>query len=114
MKNSIIKEKSFNFALEIIDLYKKLQEQKEYILSKQLLRSATSIGANVNEALAGESRADFVHKMTISNKEARESLYWLELLDKSSLIELDLSEYINQCQEITKILTSIVKTAKTS
>ena len=114
MKNSIIKEKSFSFALEIIDLYKILQEQKEYILSKQLLRSATSIGANVNEALAGESRADFVHKMTISNKEARESLYWLELLDKSSLIELDLSEYINQCQEITKILTSIVKTAKTS
>ena len=114
MKNSIIKEKSFNFALEIIDLYKILQEQKEYILSKQLLRSATSIGANVNEALAGESRADFVHKMTISNKEARESLYWLELLDKSSLIKLDLSEYINQCQEITKILTSIVKTAKTS
>ena len=114
MKNSIIKEKSFNFALEIIDLYKILQEQKEYILSKQLLRSATSIGANVNEALAGESRADFVHKMTISNKEARESLYWLELLDKSSLIELDLSEYINQCQEITKILTSIVKTAKTN
>ena len=114
MKNSIIKEKSFSFALEISDLYKKLQEQKEYILSKQLLRSATSIGANVNEALAGESRADFVHKMTISNKEARESLYWLELLDKSSLIELDLSEYINQCQEITKILTSIVKTTKTS
>ena len=106
MKNSIIKEKSFNFALEIIDLYKILQEQKEYILSKQLLRSATSIGANVNE--------DFVHKMTISNKEARESLYWLELFYKSSLIELDLSEYINQCQEITKILTSIVKTAKTS
>ena len=95
MKNSIIKEKSFNFSLEIIDLYKKLQEQKEFILSKQLLRSATSIGANVNEALAGESRADFVHKMNISNKEARESLYWLELLDKSSLIDLDLSQYIN-------------------
>lgn len=90
------------------------RNRKEYILSKQLLRSSTSIGANVNEALAGESKADFVHKMTISNKEARESLYWLELLDKSSLIELDLSEYINQCQEITKILTSIVKTAKTS
>ena len=84
MKNSIFKEKSFNFSLEIIDLYKKLQEQKEFILSKQLLRSATSIGANINEALAGESRADFVHKMTISNKEARESLYWLnatEMLD---------------------------------
>lgn len=114
MKNSIIKEKSFNFSLEIIDLYKKLQEQKEFILSKQLLRSATSIGANVNEALGGESRADFVHKMNISNKEARESLYWLELLDKSSLIDLNLSQYINQCQEITKILTSIVKTTKTN
>ena len=114
MKNSIIKEKSFNFSLEIIDLYKKLQEQKEFILSKQLLRSATSIGSNVNEALAGESRADFVHKMNISNKEARESLYWLELLDKSSLIDLNLSQYINQCQEITKILTSIVKTTKTN
>jgi len=114
MKNSIIKEKSFNFSLEIIDLYKKLQEQKEFILSKQLLRSATSIGANVNEALAGESRADFVHKMNISNKEARESLYWLELLDRSSIVDLEFSEYINQCQEIIKILTSIVKTMKTN
>ncbi len=88
MKKSIIKDKSFEFSLLIIELYKILQSKKEFILSKQILRSGTSIGANINEALAGESRADFVHKMAISSKEARETLYWLELLQKSQFIEL--------------------------
>jgi four helix bundle protein len=74
LKRSIIKEKSFAFALEAIDLYKILKAQKEYIISKQLLRSATSIGANVNEALAGESRADFVHKMSIASTKKLERL----------------------------------------
>lgn len=95
MKESIIKNKSFEFSLQIIGLYKILQENKEFVMSKQLLRSATSIGANVNEALAGESKPDFLHKMAISSKEARETLYWLELLDKSQIISFDYTKYIN-------------------
>jgi four helix bundle protein len=114
MKDSIIKNKSFEFALQIIDLYKILVEQREFVLSKQLLRSATSIGANVNEGLAGESRADFAHKMAISSKEARETLYWLELLDKSQMVKIDYSACIQNCTELVKILTSIVKTTKNS
>jgi four helix bundle protein len=114
MKDSIVKKKSFDFALQIIDLYKILIEQKEFVLSKQLLRSATSIGANVNEGLAGESRADFAHKMAISSKEARETLYWLELLDKSQMVKIDYSACIQNCTELVKILTSIVKTTKNS
>ena len=93
-------------------MYKILLSKNEYILSKQIVRSATSIGANVNEALAGESRADFAHKMSIASKEARETLYWLELLEKSQLVVLDYKEYIQNCTEIVKILTSIVKTTK--
>ncbi len=112
MKESIIKNKSFEFSLQIIGLYKILQEKKEFVMSKQLLRSATSIGANVNEALAGESKADFLHKMAISSKEARETLYWLELLEKSQIVSLDIKKYINDCNEIVKILTNIVKTTK--
>ena len=87
MKDNIIKSKSFAFALEIIALYSLLIDNKEFILSKQLLRSGTSIGANVNEALASESRADFIHKMSIASKEARETLYWLELLNISQIVK---------------------------
>jgi len=114
MKKSIIKDKSFDFALLIIQLYKEMKSQDEYILSKQLLRSGTSIGANVNESLAAESKADFIHKMSIASKEARETLYWLELLDISQLATIDYSEYKDKCIEIVKILTSIVKTSKTN
>ncbi len=88
MKESIVKERSFRIALEIIEIYKRLQEQNEYVISKQLLRSGTSIGASVNEALAGESRADFKHKMSIASKEARETKYWLEILEQSQLREI--------------------------
>ncbi len=112
MKKSIIKEKSFEFSLQIVKLYKILLNKKEFVISKQLLRSATSIGANVNEALAGESRADFAHKMSISSKEARETLYWLELLEKSQFIVFDYIKYIQDCTELVKILTSIVKSTK--
>lgn len=112
MKDNIIKDKSFAFALDIIVLYKTLNDKREFVLSKQLLRSGTSIGANINEALAGESRADFAHKMAIANKEARETLYWLELLDKSQLVELDVKKYIYNCSEIVRILTNIVKSTK--
>lgn len=112
MKESIIKNKSFEFALQIIGLYKVLQEHKEFVLSKQLLRSATSIGANVNEALAGYSKVDFAYKMSISSKEARETLYWLELLEKSQMVKLDYTSYIQSCEELVKMLTSIVKTSQ--
>ncbi len=114
MKESIVKKKSFEFALRIIETYKILQEQKEFILSKQLLRSGTSIGANVSEALAGVSKADFLNKMAIASKEARESLYWLELLEKSQMVKYNFNSLIEDCEELIKILTSIVKTTQQS
>lgn len=80
MKESIVQEKSFQFSLKIIRLYKKLLIEKEYIISKQLLRSGISIGANIEDALAGQSKRDFTAKMSISSKEARETKYWLRLL----------------------------------
>ncbi len=80
MKDSIVKEKSFQFSLKIIELYKKLSSQNEYIISKQLLRSGTSIGANIEEALAGQSKKDFTAKMSISSKEARETKYWVKVI----------------------------------
>ncbi|MDU4660365.1 MAG: four helix bundle protein, partial [Clostridium butyricum] len=84
MSSSIIKDKSFNFALEIIDIYKYLTiTKKEFILSKQLLRSGTSIGANIKEALKGQSRKDFLSKMSIALKEAEETEYWIQLLIQS-------------------------------
>ena len=86
-KENPIKEKSFAFALKIIKLCQQLQDQHEYVISKQLLRSGTSIGANIEEATAAESRADFIHKMKIAMKEARETHYWLRLIDQSALIE---------------------------
>lgn len=107
-----IKEKSFAFALQIVKLYQQLQDQREYVLSKQLLRSGTSIGANVEEATAAESRADFIHKMKIAMKEARETHYWLRLLDKSNMsVDYDLGDLLPQVDEISRILTSITKTA---
>lgn len=114
MKKSIVKDKSFDFSLLIIELFKLLQQNKEYVISKQLLRSGTSIGANVCEALAGESRADFVHKMAIASKEARETIYWLELLQKSQYIVYDYTTHIQDCTSLVKMLTNIVHTSKTN
>ena len=110
MSESIIEKKSFAFALQIIQLYCKLREQREYVLSKQLLRSGTSIGANVVEALAGQSRNDFLSKMAIASKEARETKYWLQLLQASQLADLDFTRELAQVEEIILMLTSIVKT----
>jgi len=114
MGQSIIQERSFAFALEIICLYRKLQEHREYVLSKQLLRSGTSIGANVEEAGAGQSRNDFVAKMSIASKEARETRYWLRLLQKSQLVPIDVSRELQEVDEIVRMLTSIVKTTRES
>jgi len=106
------REKSYRFALTIIDLFKRLQERREYVISKQLLKSGTSIGANVVEASAAESRRDFVHKMAIASKEARETKYWLQLLSDSGLAaDIDVAEELKQAEELIRLLTSIVKTA---
>ena len=107
---NVIRGKSFGFALDIIRLYKKLQEQREYVVSRQLLRSGTSIGANVEEAEAGQSRNDFLAKMSVASKEARETRYWLCLLQESDLVEVDVSKELAQVDELIRILTAIVKT----
>lgn len=111
---SIVHDKAIAFALQIIDLYKYLIGQKEYVLSKQLLRSGTSIGANISEALAGQSRRDFLSKMSIASKEARESRYWLYLLQQSQLVNYDFSNELRSCDELIRLLTSIVKTTSSS
>jgi four helix bundle protein len=109
-KENIIREKSFEFALKIIALYKVLTEEKEYIFSKQLLRCGTSIGANIEESTAAQSASDFIHKLSIASKEARETKYWLMLLQKSQLFEYDYFIYLQEIDEIINILTSIIKT----
>ena len=110
MKESLIQQKSFAFSLMIIDLYRRLQTQNEYVLSKQLLRSGTSIGANVEEATAAQSSKDFLSKMSIASKEARETKYWLRLLNESKLTSVDVKKELKEIEEIIRILTSIVKT----
>ena len=99
MKESIVQQKSFQFSLKIILLYKKLQKDKEFIISNQTLRSGTSIGANIEEALAGQSKRDFTAKMSNSSKEARETKYWLRLLKESELTNLDVNSLILDIDE---------------
>lgn len=105
-------DKSIHFSLSVIQLVKKLMAANEFVMSKQLLRSATSIGANIHEAQAGVSKRDFANKMAIASKEARESKYWLVLLDKSQYIEMDYSKYLIDVTELIKMLTAIVKTTQ--
>ncbi|MCI0498343.1 MAG: four helix bundle protein [Planctomycetales bacterium] len=113
MNNNIIQDKSYQFALRIIKLCLWLKESKHFELSSQLLRSGTSIGANVEEALAGHSRKDFLHKMNIARKEARETNYWLRLLlDSDILSESQADSIFSESEELVKILTSIVKTGQ--
>lgn len=112
--DSIIAKKAYSFALEIIKLYKHLvTNKKEFVLSKQILRSGTSIGANINEALAGQSKRDFIHKLSIALKEARETSYWLNLLKDSDFItSAEFNKLSVACDEIIKILNSIIITTK--
>ncbi|WP_416372519.1 four helix bundle protein [Empedobacter brevis] len=108
-----MKEKSFDLALSIIQLSKKLQSKNEYVLSKQLLRSGTAIGALVRESQNAESSKDFIHKLSIAQKECDETLYWLELLFKSNYIEEKLFYKIyKDCIEVLKLLKSIILTSK--
>jgi len=113
--NNVIVSKSFNLALEIISIYKSLIIKKEFVLSKQLLRSGTSVGANIKEAIKGYSKNDFLYKMSIALKEANETEYWLELLIQSeTLSDNTIQVSLIHCKEICKILNSIVSTARKS
>lgn len=114
MKENLIQQKSFNFALIIIELYKKLVFCNEFVISRQLLRSATSIGANIEEGIAAQSKKDFLHKMSVALKEARETRYWLSLLDKSQIIEDNYVAYLKEIESIINILTKITKTTSRS
>lgn len=110
-KKNIIVDKTFEFAVKIGSLYKKLKQEKEFQIGNQLFRSAGSIGANVEEAQAAQSQRDFIAKMAIASKEARETKYWLKVIKEAKLIEVDLTDYINDAEEIINILTKIVKTS---
>ena len=113
---SIVESKSFNFAIRIVNLYKYLtDDKKEYVLSKQILKSGTSIGANISEALQGQSRKDFLMKMNIALKECSETKYWLRLLSATNYIDDNQANSImKDCTELEKMLTKIVKTTSTT
>ncbi|WP_026842300.1 four helix bundle protein [Citrifermentans bremense] len=113
METNAVKDKSFAFALRIIKLYQYLCERKEFVISKQLLRSGTAVGALVREAEQAESRADFVHKLAIALKEANETEYWLELLHQSNYLEEKYYQSISADSKcLLRLLTSIIKTTK--
>jgi len=111
---NVILEKTYAFALKIIILYKMLAyEKNEYVIARQILRCGTSIGANIEEGIGGQSKRDFISKLSISYKEARETKYWLRLLRDSRFIDENIANnYINDCDEILKILCSILNTTK--
>jgi len=114
VKENILKDKSYKFALRIVKLFQFLSvERKEYLLSKQILRSGTSVGANIEEAYQGESKSDFIHKLAIANKEAFETHYWLRLLRDSIILETNMAEsFMADCDEIQRMLVAAIKTAK--
>jgi four helix bundle protein len=114
MRNNILKIKSFEFSIRIVMLYKYLnKEHNEYILSKQIMRSGTSVGTLIREAEHAESMKDFLHKLTISLKEINETKYWLDLLVASDFITKKMFDSINRdCEELLKLLTASVKTIK--
>ena len=112
--NRIVQDKSFCFAIRVVKLCKILrEEQKEYIMTKQLLRSGTSIGANIAEAQQAQSKSDFVHKMSIALKEASETNYWIRLLHATDYLnDKAMESMIQDCSELEKMLTVIIKSAK--
>jgi four helix bundle protein len=114
MKENPIREKSFAFALRVLKLAKSLErDKKEFVLSRQVLRSGTAIGALIREAEHAESKADFIHKMSIALKEANETLYWLDLLHHGECVQDESFELMrSDNQELVKLLTAIVKTSK--
>ncbi len=110
-EDNLIQIKTFDFALGIIKFYTECKSQNEFILSKQILRSGTSIGANVEEAIAAQSKKDFISKLSIANKEARETRYWLRLYHSSNLVQIDIDPYLKEIEMIINILTKIIKTS---
>ena len=114
MGRNIVKDKSFDFAVRIVNLSKYLTEQKrEYVLSKQILRSGTAIGALIRESEQAESKADFIHKLAIALKEANETDYWLDLLHKTEYLkESEYQSLKTDLIELLKLLTSIIKSSK--
>ncbi len=113
MGRNVVKDKSFAFAIRIVKCARFLNENKEYVLSKQLLRSGTAIGALVREAEMAESKKDFIHKMHIALKEANETVYWIDLLMETDYINAENGTNLkNEAQELLKLLVSIVKTSK--
>jgi four helix bundle protein len=115
-ENNVVKDKSYHFALRIIKLYKFLyNEKREFVLSKQVLRSGTAIGALIEEGLHAESKPDFIHKLNIAFKESKETHYWLRLLRDSDILDQKSSESIlKDCDELNKLLSSILITARNS
>jgi four helix bundle protein len=113
-KENAVQFKSYAFAIRFVKLSRYLyREKKEYILSKQILRSGTSIGANIEEAIGGHSRRDFLHKISIAYKEARETRYWLKLLRDSNILQKRYAEpIIKDCDELIKLTASIIRTMK--
>ena len=113
-EENVIKEKSVKFAIRIVEMYKYLQSEKgETVMSKQLLRSGTSIGANVSEGVYAQSRSDFISKMSIALKEAAETEYWLELLNRTGYVtEKQHNSMSEDCGEVIKLLAAIVKSTK--
>jgi four helix bundle protein len=113
LKQSLVADKSYAFALTIVQLARTLRQKHEYELATQLLRSGTSIGANVEEALAGISRPDFIAKMGIASKEARETRYWLRLIHDSKIVPAqDTAQLIKHADELLRMLIAIVKTSQ--
>src|SRR6266478_782555 len=100
MRDNVVRDKSFAFAVDVVRLGRRLHEMREFVLADQIIRSGTSVGANIEEALAGQSRKDFISKMSIASKEARETRYWLRLLDKSQLVSLDYSPHLSSVNDM--------------
>jgi four helix bundle protein len=114
LEDNVTFNKALDFSVRIVNLYKYLREEKgETVISKQVLRSGTSIGANISEALAAESKDDFIHKVHISFKEGNETKYWLLLLYRTGFInEKEFNSLANDCQELRRLMAAIIRTAK--
>jgi four helix bundle protein len=112
MKDNLIANKIFDFALTINELYMQLKKLNEFIIPKQIIRSGTSIAANIEEAIAAQSKKDFISKLSIASKEARETKYWLRLLHKSELTQIKFETYLAENEQIINIITKIIKTSQ--
>ena len=113
--DNVIQNKSFAFAIKVVNTFKLLQAKNEFIISKQFLKSGTSIGANVEEAIGAQSKADFISKLSIAYKEARETLYWVKLMSATAYLSKESSEeLITDVEEICRIISKIQITSKNS